>query len=121
MGYETKLIVGQESGINESPKWFDIYAEINLCKCGYGSYIHALESSHKGEPLVYWYGYDGNERITEDRYGEKPLPLPLKDVLGALRKDAKHDSYRRFKWAIALLEEMDKEENFDKTVLLYGY
>jgi len=41
-------------------------------------------------------------------------------VVEALKKDAKDDDYRRFKWALALLEAM-KDDSERLSVLLYGH
>lgn len=122
MGYETKLMVGvkREKFSCDTETYFDIYAEIDLCKCGYSSAINCVRK-HAKKKKVFWYGSDGNERVTEDRYGEYPTPVAIKTVIKALKKDCKKDEYRRFKWALALLEEMNKEEIEKLSVLFFGH
>lgn len=121
MGYETKLLVGKVcKGIDEAGAvFFMIYAQVDLSKTGSYSHVSKLAAHHKGNPTVYWY-FDGNTRETEDGYGDKPIPLPIGTVLEALQKDVKTDDYRRFKWAMALLEAM-KDDKEQLSVLLYGH
>jgi hypothetical protein len=124
MGYETKLIIGvkREDYGHKKPSWFDVYAEIDLCKCGYGSHISALnQNSDKTKPEVYWYGYDGNTEFTKDRYDSCPKPVALRHVVHALKADCENEDYRRFKWALALLESMEADnENENIEVLFFG-
>jgi hypothetical protein len=101
--------------------YFMVYAEIDLCKCGYSSAIHKLDRVNKDESHFWeWYstGY-GNDELTQDSYGDKPKPLPIPVVLEALEEDAKDSDYRRFKWAIALLKSMQDDDNLK--VMLYGH
>lgn len=102
--------------------WFQVIAEIDLCKCGYNSEIHKIDRVNKDESHIwYWFGSgDGDTRVTEDCYGDKPKPVPIKDVVAALEIDAEKDDYRRFKWALALLKSMQDDPE-GLTVLLYGH
>ena len=104
-------------------KWFNIYALIDLCKCGHDSNISNLDFSHKGnKPLVFWYDSDGNTKITKDKYDNMPKPLLIQTVIEVLEKDIKVDKYRRFKWALSLLKEMYKERGREKLeVLFFGH
>lgn len=100
--------------------YFMVYAMIDLCKCGVGSKLHTLNRVNKDE-LHYWFWYAGGNEMIEDSYCEKLKPVPIKDVLEALRKDMSSDNkYRRFKWAYALLKEMSNDPE-ELTVLLEGY
>ncbi len=99
--------------------WFRIYATVDLCKCGYESNIHNIDHINKDESH-FWYWYDGNGETSKDCYGDKLKPIPIKEVVEALRKDTKKDDYRRFKWALALLESMQNDKE-DLTVLFYGH
>lgn len=126
MGYETKLLIGTRSkfgNVDEEIKWFNIYASIDLCKCGYDSNIGNIPIAHKGsKPLVYWYGFDGNLEITKDRYDEMPKPISIQTVIKALEKDIKVDQYHRFKWALSLLNGMQNECGREELeVLFYGH
>ena len=149
MGYETKLIIGQsghtmdesvygdlivEEGEAYRPMlkdekghylktgrketYFMVIATINLCKCGSQSHIGKIDFTNKDESH-FWQWYDGDERKTEDCYGDKPKPIPVSVVVDALRKDLEDEKYRRFKWALALLESMQDDK--DITVLFYGH
>jgi hypothetical protein len=102
--------------------YFMVYAEIDLCKCGYSSAVSKLDQINKDESHFWeWYGSgDGNNAITEDRYGDKLKPIPISDVVAALESDEKNDNYRRFKWALALLKSMQDEPE-DLKVLIYGH
>jgi hypothetical protein len=100
--------------------YFQVMAMIDLCKCGYDSEISKIDWKNKEMESVFWYFYYGSEETKEDHYGETPKPVIIKTVLDALRKDSEREDYRRFKWAIALLESMEKDsENLQ--VLFYGY
>jgi len=99
--------------------WFEVMAMIDLCKTGHGSEISKIDFKNTDESH-YWYFYSGNKEIIDDNYGDKSKPIPISVVLEALKKDYQESEYRRFKWAIALLESMaeDKEE---LSVLFYGH
>jgi hypothetical protein len=101
--------------------WFQIMATIDLSKCGSGSAIHDIDRVNKDESHGwYWYESDGNTRTTEDKYGDQLKPVQLQVVIDALKKDIEKDDYRRFKWALALLESMvDDRENL--TCLIFGH
>ncbi|MCK5020052.1 MAG: hypothetical protein KAS32_23565 [Candidatus Peribacteraceae bacterium] len=93
--------------------WFQIVATIDLCKCGDNSAIRDIDCVNKDESHHwFWFENDGNTQTTEDRYGDKLKPVPINVVIQALKQDVKTDNYRRFKWALALLESMidDKEK-----------
>ena len=131
MGYETVLAVGTiHDGFfatkeNESKNWFQVMAMVDLCKAGYDSELHKLipkKSEVDPAQAVYLYAPmgDGDTEVTEDRYGDKLHPVPLELVLAALRKDNERENYRRFTWAIGLLESMVSTTE-DLYVILYGY
>ena len=145
MGYETKLIIGKsghsfkevqqaKDGAYMKDKYghfihtgrqeiyFSEYAQINLCKCGYDSNISAIDFKNKESESVvwFWYGEDGNKEVKEDRYGDSSRPVAISEVIEALKKDIKLYGYRRFDWALALLESISKSEP-DAEVLFYGY
>jgi len=99
--------------------YFFVMATVDLCKCGYDSNVHKLDGVNKDESHQ-WYWYERNDRIIEDCYGAKMKPVPLIDLIEALKLDIASDEYRRFKWALALLESMN-DDNEDITALLYGH
>lgn len=108
-------------------KYFSVYAMVDLCKCGYDSKIydlsgksHKLANENKDKYFYYFYGSDGNSQVVEDRYGDYMYAMPIKDTIKALTADRQKDEYRRYKWAIALLNSMkDDQENLE--VLFFGY
>jgi len=124
MGYEVKLIVGVRTDqVNyEKPEqsWFHVYAEIDLSKIGNCPLGTLMSENQTKKPVVYWYGIDGDTTITEDKYGESYLPIPIKLVVKALEKCVAGDDYMRFKWALALLKSM-QDDTEDITVLAYGH
>jgi len=127
MGYELYMKVGQVHGTDilknkKGQLWFSEECVIDLSKCGesnVGRLAGNYMISSKGEPFLYW--YENDKEVTEDSYGSKPTPIPTKEVIKALRKDVKvldHGNndrpYRRFEWALALLEAIDKRDNGKK-------
>lgn len=103
--------------------WFDVYVEINLCKCGYTSNIRNIKSDNRDKnKFWFFYGSDGNTKITKDRYDDIFKPVDIEEVINALEKDAKSSDYRRFKWALSLLKSMKESRGGDDLkVILYGY
>ncbi len=133
MGYEIIVAVGKVYDDNFFPtedsknqRYFREYASVDLCKPGYdSSFLMAMEQARENESElkpVYLYAPmgDGDTQVTKDRYDAKLYPIPIQDALDALRKDNERDPYRRFKWAVALLESMadDTEKLF---VISWGY
>ena len=126
MGYELYMKVGRvpETDIlknKEGQRWFRDECVIDMSKCG-DSNLGQLASKYlfqKGKPLLYW--YEGEKEVTEDSYGSKPKPVPTTEVIKALRKDVKvldHGDndrpYRRFEWALSLLEAIEKRDDGEK-------
>lgn len=129
MGYEVQMLVGQVhenmKGFCDDTKdkaWFQIYATVDLCKPGYGAVVMKLKDDTKTDP-VYMYPVmgDGDTQIAEDQYGAAIVPIAIQDVLEALHTDQRNDYYRRFQWAIALLESMQGEEQGQLSVAFWGY
>jgi len=126
MGYELYMKVGKVPDTDilknkRGQRWFNEECVIDLCKCG-DSNVGRLAGEHlleKGKPLLYW--YENDKEVTEDSYGAKPTPIPTQEVINALRKDVKvldHGDndrpYRRFEWALSLLEAIEKRDNGKK-------
>ena len=135
MGYELYMKVGKvpETDIlknKEGQRWFSEECVIDLAKCG-ESNVGRLAGDYmtKGKALLYW--YENDKEVTEDFCGDKPTPIPTKKVIEALRKDVKvldygdnDRPYRRFEWALALLEAIEKRDNGKKKefcVIFYGH
>jgi len=135
MGYELYMKVGNvhQSDILKNEKgqlWFSEECVIDLSKCG-ESNVGKLAGDYmtKGKALLYW--YENEKEMTEDACGGKPTPIPTKEVIEALRKDVKvldHGEndrpYRRFEWALALLESIEKRDNRERkefSVIFVGH
>jgi hypothetical protein len=124
MGYELKLKVGTIHPAQRDQKgreWFNDECEIDLSCCGRSNVGDLADSFmiKKGKPVLYW--YEGHVKKSEDSYGYKPMPIPTKSVIQALRKDVKvldHGDndrpYRRFEWALSLLEAIEKRDDGEK-------
>ena len=106
--------------------YFTKYAEVDMCKLGgqddsLNRLIQHSFSLAKQHPdkVYYFYGRDGNSEVTEDRYGARMHPVPLKDLVRALN-DLPDLEYRRLRWLKALVDSMsdDTEEMF---AMFYGY
>jgi len=126
MGYETELLVGRDTGDSYSSEgqYFMVYAHVDMCKLGMTAVLD-LPWVNKTPEVKKWYWYaptgDGNTIITEDRYGDMPRPVPIADVITALKEDLVNSDYRRLKWALALLESMEENSGEELSVLLWGY
>jgi hypothetical protein len=127
MGYEVDLYLGEVSDFSvlddKGIKWFSVCSMIDLSKPGYSSNIIKV----KGEVPVYFYGTDGNTKITEDRYGEKLMAVKAQTLLDALEKDFKESKkdyggkgYRRFEMAVDLLKVFIKRFN-NPMAVLFGH
>ena len=136
MGYETKLIIGRECSASDEydysteparktgkkETYFMSYAEIDLCKAGTNALSKAMCGFKNKDKNHHWYfyGHDGNTPIKEDKYGDKWIPQTIDSILEPMKIDYANGNYRRFKWAIALLESM-KSDNEEIKVLIYSY
>lgn len=106
--------------------WFSVFAEIDLCKLGYQddalnrliSKSHETAKENNPTEFYFFYGSDGNTEIKDDRYGSFFWPVPVREVLHAIREVG--SDYRRLKWAEALLASMaDDMEEIE--VIFYGH
>lgn len=106
--------------------YFQTMAVLDLCKIGTGPLRAVVEASkarakaEAGERFHFRYADNGDDRIVEDRYGDVFWPVPVAGVLRALKANNRRDGYRRFAWAIALLESMVGDQQ-ELTVLFYGH
>ena len=112
--------------------YFSNYAEIDLCKiggCPLADLVQKTQKTANKNPNTA-YGFfgtgDGNNEITQDLYSAKLWPVPVKEVLKALKESQEQnieengESYRRYTWAIDLLKSMVKETETIE-VLFYGH
>lgn len=99
--------------------YFAVFATIDLCKCGYDSAINSIDNWNTDESHG-WYWYEGSAELRKDLYGVRLKPVSISTIINALEKDMESSDYRRFKWALALLESMvDDEEELG--VLIYKH
>lgn len=113
-----------ETGRKEA--WFQIMAEVDLCKLGYQEDVlnRLIDQSHDKKraekEVVYFYGTDGNTRYMQDRYDSPMFAVPIKKVLDAMKQTEGAKTYRRLVWAIALLEAMASDEE-QLEVMFWGH
>jgi hypothetical protein len=118
---------GQPLLTGRKEHWFHEMVTIDMCKLGYdgelsdlGSRSHALAKANLAKDFHFFYADDGNTQITEDRYGDPMWPMPIAEVLAAAKAHPDAKTYRRLRWAIALLESM-AEDGEGLSILFYGY
>lgn len=127
MGYETILLIGKDTKMGFAPDegiYFQVYAHVDMCKLG-NSQLFNLPWLNKTPEDKFWFWYaptgDGDTQIEEDRYGDKPRPVPLLAVLEALEEDMSNADYRRLWWAYQLLLSMHETSPGELSVLMWSY
>lgn len=150
MGYETKLVIGEEGFTSDEIKRGELVIEDgeayrqyikdeydNFVRTGkketYFSVIATIDLCKCGydsaiseidfknnDESHFWYYYDGNEKTVNDCYGDKSKPVSIGEVVKALEKDVKNSDYRRFKWALDMLKSMESSDPSLK-VMFYGH
>lgn len=68
-----------------------------------------------------WYWYDGNIETSSDCYGDKPEPISIHDCITALELDSEGSDYRRFKWALGMLKAIRDNDGHEMQVIWYGH
>ena len=115
MGYETRLVIGRGgmAVVTEDREgvevYFQVYAVIDLCKCGGEANISNIDWKAPDKSPIYYF-YQGEEKVLDDCYGDRSRPVRPQEVIDALKKDVAAEDYRRFRWALDLLESMVKDE-----------
>lgn len=107
--------------------YFQIMGIVELCKIGDGPLSKVVSKSHKlgnefsKVDFVLFYGFDGDEQFSEDKYGDYSWPVPVKEVCAALSQElSEGEDYRRFVWALALLNSM-KNDSEQLEVIFWGH
>ena len=127
MGYETRLIIGQQTDRSNCEKdnelfYFQEFARIDLCKLyrdySFSRFNYYNQDTAMKQGTACSYFYDGDTSVIEDSYGIKMKSIDASIVLSLL-KEGDVDS-RRVKWALALLESM-LESTSDLQVLLFNH
>ena len=119
MGYESRLYIVEKSStsvFDNEKRWGEVIAMINMCKMG-KDFVTAICNY----PPTDCYIYNGDEKITEDCYGDPLLEIPVTDMISILEKLAEKEDYRRLKPAIGLLKGFVLREWDNLVVLHYGY
>lgn len=102
-------------------------AEVKLCKLGYQDdpLNRLIKASHtkakemKSTEFHYW--YSGEKETEEDCYGENLWPVPIMEVLEAI-KTSNTENYCRLHWAQALLESIVAYPSYNEVCCyFYGY
>lgn len=131
MGYETTLLIYETTlliGKSTNMRWFDkqtqalsdeynyfmVYAQIDLSKAP--AVYTTIES---GQKMYFFDTSDGNRSVIKDEYGSPLYAHSAGEILTQLKDTS--DDYRRYKWAIALLESMIETAGEDLHVLLFGH
>ncbi len=123
MGYEIKAVVGVK---HEPDQWISSFIQMDLSKVGGGA-IGTLDSDRKWvNDEAYFYGSDGDTRISMDLYDRHLRVIPLDIVLEAAIKDSEREDYRRFHIFREMLESVKKHyqpesRNGELVVAFFGY
>jgi hypothetical protein len=123
MGYESKIYIVKKHQPtilirNDGKVWGDVIATVDLCKC------YPLASELRYRKATECYIYEGDEEITEDKYGQPLTETPLDEFIDIMREvRSEVDGYRRFEVLYSLVKSIKFEfEDYDEIVILhYGY
>ena len=124
MGYESRIYIVLKSNLSPDENG-RVYAQMlmmyDLCKMGWTGQFHALLSEAEFNTDVYFYDDTGNNKVTEDRYGDSLKELPIKQLIDALKAD--DDGYRRIKPLRKILQTLHRMEPAFQgmKILHYGY
>lgn len=117
MGYESKLYVVEKSTIIDNNKrWGQVIAMIDMSKLGQDFFLKLKNYSPTD-----CYIYLEDEEVTEDKYGDPLIEIPIKDMIAILAEMASKEDYRRLTPAINLLLGFNLSEWNELVVLHYGY
>lgn len=123
MGYETKMYVAEVFDFltEEDCFYAHVVGMVDLCKLRYSSETARLIAKQTTkEPVVYFYGTDGNIPILRDKYDNALGVISVSDMLEAIEKDG--TEYRRLALAKALLESVTDMFDLSRTfVITYGH
>lgn len=124
MGYEVTLIAGTVLSFEQSDvKTLLEICRIDLSKPGYdtntGRYLH--ESRLAATVYYQFFADNGNDRISEDRYGESLPAVEIEGLIAAMQADQDEDGYyRRFSLALAALRDLREWTDPDLRVIQFG-
>ena len=135
MGYETRLYIGRldsraqdEMDYDFAPpiktgkleRCFSNYAMIDMCKIGH---LESLSNSGilKDNEHAFLYASDGDTHITEDSYGDPLKVARIEDVINELKELVDNSEYRRYEWALVLMQTMVETSGEELFVLSEGH
>lgn len=121
MGYESRFYVVNKYKSNYKDEGFyygEKIAAFNMCKVP--RLYDAIKNYPKTDTFIY--ADDGNTHITEDKYGEPLIEIPINDMIYHLHNVINSDSfYRRYKPFLYMLLGFNLSNWNDLIVLHYGY
>ena len=122
MGYESRLFVVKkyEALYDEEMRWAEIISMFNMCKC---PTTYKLKDSNETDCFIYY----NDERVVEDKYGDRLTEEKIEVVIELLEKDiANGEDYRRLFPLLASLKSFKEQQDMgiwdsNLVVLHYGY
>lgn len=122
MGYESKIYIGEKSGIkdNDGMTYVQVIAMFDMCKMG--NLINVFDRKTD----CYFYADDGNTKVLEDNYGDALTEAEIEDFIYVLEEAiSSGEDYRRIFPLLSTLQtiyEQQKDGTWKNIVLLhYGY
>ena len=122
MGYESKIYIGEKSGIkdNDGMTYVQVIAMFDMCKMG--NLINVFDRKTD----CYFYADDGNTKVLEDKYGDALTEAEIEDFIYVLEEAVDSgENYRRIFPLLSTLQtiyEQQKDGRWKNIVLLhYGY
>ena len=118
MGYESRIFVVNKAQLGDEKPWGEIIASMNLC-CVDNEVLRGINEYPETDCYIF---ADGEERTSEDKYGQTMREIPIPDLIGILEQAEANDHYRRYSPCIGLLKGFCLSDWDDGLVCLhYGY
>ncbi len=118
MSYESKFFVVEKSTMPDYENENYVYGQVVT---GFNAGCIPCIDEIKKYPLTNAYIYYNDEKVYEDKYGDKLIEIPIPDLIKIIRKASKNDNYRRYSPLLGLLKGFNLEQWNDIVVLHYGY
>ena len=118
MGYETRVIIARKSSVFK--ECAETIAELNLSKVD-GGFLDLFDKEYKRE-FYDFYGHD--DRVVEDRYGDKLKYATFNTVYKWLLDNVGRANYRRYNMLLGLLTAIRTGwagETNEFVIIHYGY
>lgn len=121
MGYESRFYVVDKRNSSYEDNYEYFWAE-KIATFDMSCVGNHLISNVKKYPKTDVYIYEGDEEITEDKYGDPLIEIPINDMIDLLEETIdKEEHYRRNMPFLRLLRGFDLSEWNNLVVLHYGY